>query len=99
MRSIKYFVDAISEEIEDAKEYAEKYVECKAKGDMHTANRYKEMSNDELKHAMWLHEMAVAEITEISKVYVAPIAMQEAWDKSHREFTEKTAWIKQMLTM
>ena len=99
MQTIKNYVHAIAEEIEDAKEYAEKYVEYKAKNDMHTANRYHEMSNDELKHAMWIHEMAASVIAEISRIYVAPAYMQEIWDKSHKEFVEKTAWVKQMLSM
>ena len=99
MRSIKNYVEAIDEELEGAKDYAEKYVERKAKGDMQSANRYKEMANDELKHASYIHEWAVKEIDEISKVYTAPVEMQEAWEKSHKEYVEKTAWIKQMLAM
>lgn len=99
MRSIKNYVEAIDEELEDAKDYAEKYVERKAKGDMQSANRYKEMANDELKHASYIHEWAVKEIDEISKVYTAPIEMQEAWEKAHKEYVEKVAWIKQMLAM
>ena len=99
MNIIKKYVDAIDDEIHGAKKYAEKYVELKAKGDMQTANRYKEMANDELKHAMYEHEWAVKEIDEISKVYTAPVEMQEKWDKSHKEYVEKVAWIKQMLAM
>ena len=68
MRAIKKYVEAIDEEIEGAKDYAEKYVECKAKGDMSKANRYKEMASDELKHAMYQHEWAVVEIEEIGRV-------------------------------
>ena len=89
----------IEEEMEGAKEYAEKYVECKAKGDMNRANRYKEMANDELKHSSYIHEWAVKEIEEISKVYTAPVEMVEKWDKAHKEYVEKVAWIKQMLAM
>ena len=99
MRSIKNYVEAIDEELEGAKDYAEKYVERKAKGDMQSANRYKEMAHDELKHASYIHEWAVKEIDEISKVYTAPVEMQEAWEKAHKEYVEKTAWIKQMLAM
>ena len=99
MRMIKMYVDAIDEEICGAKEYAEKYVECKAKGNMERANRYKEMANDELKHAMYQHEMAVTEIEHLSKVYTPPVKMQEAWDKAHKEYVEHVAWIKQMLAM
>ena len=47
MRAIKKYVEAIEEEIEGAKDYAEKYVEAKAKGDIGRANRYKEMAGDE----------------------------------------------------
>lgn len=99
MKTIKKFVEAIEEEIEGAKEYAEKYVERKAKSDIHAANQYKEMAHDELKHAMIQHEMAVREIDEISKVYIPPVEMQEAWDKAHKKYVEQVAWIKQMLEM
>lgn len=99
MRAIKKYVERIDEEIESAKEYAEKYVEYKAKGDMTRANHYKEMANDELKHSNYIHEWAVKEIEEISKVYTPPVEMQEAWDKAHKEYVEKVAWIKQMLSL
>ena len=99
MRHIKKYVTDIDEEIEGAKDYAEKYVECKAMGDMEKASRYKEMANDELKHAMYIHGWAVAAITEISKIYTAPVEMQEAWEKSHKKYVEQVAWIKQMLSL
>ena len=99
MRAIKKYVDMIKDEIESAKEYAEQYVEHKAKNDMQTATRYKEMANDELKHANYEHEWAVKEIDEVSKVYAAPVEMQEAWDKAHKKYVEEVAWIKQMLAM
>jgi hypothetical protein len=99
MRTIKKYIEALDEEIEGAKNYAEKYVECKAKGDMSKANRYKEMANDELKHAMYQHEWAVQSIEEISKVFKAPAEMEEKWVKAHKEYVEKVAWIKQMLAM
>ena len=99
MTHIKKFVEAIDEEIEDAKEYAEKYVECKAKEKMQKASRYKEMAEDELKHAMYIHEWAVREVEQISTVYTPPIEMMEKWEKAHKEYVEKVAWIKQMLNM
>lgn len=99
MKKIKEYVEAIDEELEDAKEYAEKYVECKAKDNMQSATKYKEMANDELKHAMYLHEWAVKEIEDVSRVYTPPIEMQEKWDKAHKEYVEKVAWIRQMLSM
>lgn len=99
MKIIKNYIEAIDDEIHGAKEYAEKYVESKAKGDMQTATRYKEMANDELKHANYIHEWVVKEIDEISKVYTAPVEMMEKWQKAHKEYVEKVAWIKQMLAM
>lgn len=99
MTKIKHYVETIDEELNGAKDYAEEYIECKAKGNMPWANRYKEMANDELKHAMYIHDKAVADIDELSKVYTAPVEMQDAWDKSHKEYVEKAAWIKQMLAM
>lgn len=99
MKMIKDLVEHINEEIEDAKHYAEKYVECKAKGNTSRSNRYKEMASDELNHATYLHEMAVQEIDELKRVYTAPAYMQEKWEKAHIEYVEKVAWIKQMLAM
>jgi hypothetical protein len=99
MRHIKRYVEDIEEEIEGAKDYAEKYVEAKARGDVSRANRYKEMAMDELKHSSYLHEWAVSEIDSLSKVYTPPAEMQEKWEMAHRQYVEKVAWIKQMLAM
>ena len=99
MKFIKKLVDHLDEEIEGAKEYAEKYVECKAKGNMTRANKYKEMAQDELKHATYIHEMAVQEIEELRKIYTPPAEMLEKWEKAHKEYVERVAWVKQMLTL
>lgn len=99
MKIIKNLVEQLDEEIEGAQDYAEKYVEYKAKGNMTRANRYKEMATDELKHCGYIHEMAVQEIEEVRRIYTAPVEMQEKWDKAHKEYVEKVAWIKQMLTL
>lgn len=99
MRMIQKYVEAINEELEGAKNYAEKYVEHKAKENSSAATKYKEMANDELKHAMYEHEWAVKEIEELSKVYTPPVEMLEKWEKAHKEYVEHVAWIKQMLAM
>lgn len=99
MRSIKAYVEHIDEELEGAKDYAEKYVEAKAKGNISMANKYKEMASDELRHAGYVHEFAVAEIDALSKVYTPPVDMQKKWEESHKEYVEKAAWIRQMLSM
>ena len=99
MKMIKKYVDTIAEEIEGAKEYAEKYVECKAKGNTARAQKYKEMATDELKHTTYIHDMAIQDIEELKKIYTPPVEMEEKWDKVHKEYVESVAWVKQMLTL
>lgn len=99
MTKIKKLINHIDEELKGAKDYAEKYVECKTKGDTTWASKYKEMANDELKHAINLHDKAVQEIEEIKKVYTAPVEMEEKWEREHKEYVENVAWIRQMLMM
>ena len=104
MTKIKEYVDEIAEELDSAKEYMEKALEYKAKGsigdNMNRYNTYKMMSTQELDHANKLHEMAVQDIEALRAVYPEiPQKMQESWDKSHVNFVEKTAWIKQMQAM
>ena len=52
-------VDQIKDELCSAKDYAEEYLTFKARGDSEWSARYKEMSTDELKHALYLHDRAV----------------------------------------
>ena len=99
MRKIKKLVDEISEELEGAKGYAEMSVEAKVKNDSIWANRYKEMAQDELKHAMYLHEQVTALIAEAGKVATPPPEMLEKWDAEHVKYVGKAAWIKQMLQL
>ena len=99
MTWIKKLADEIADELDSAKEYAEDYLTFKAKENSTWANRYKEMANDELKHADYLHDRAMAEIEELRKVYTPPQDMLDKWDSDHRKFIEKTAWVKQMLSM
>ena len=99
MTIIKDYVDKIKDELEGAKGYAEKYVEYKVADDMQTANRYKEMANDELKHAMYEHEFAVKAIEKMRSHITPPEDMLERWQKAHKEYVEDAAWIKQMLAL
>ena len=99
MTKIKNLVEAIDEELCGAREYAAKYDEYKAAGNNTWANKYKEMANDELKHATYIHDKAIEDINEINKVFKPTVDMQKKWDESHATYVEKTAWIKQMLMM
>lgn len=64
-----------------------------------TPSGAKEAASDELKHALWIHDIAVAEIEKLKQVYKPPVEMQEKWDESHKHYVEKAAWIKTMLAM
>ena len=99
MTRIKEMVDKINDELHGAKDYAEDYLTMKAKNNVNWANRYKEMSTDELKHAGYLHERAVEEIEELRRTYTPPEEMLQKWEHEHKKYIEKTAWIKQMLAM
>lgn len=99
MTYIKKLVDEMLDELCSAKEYAEKYVEYKAKSENQWANRFGEMAKDELKHADYLHELIVKEIDTISSVYKPPTEMMDKWEKDHEKYVEKAAWIKQMLAL
>ena len=99
MTRIKKLAEEIEDELCSAKEYAEDYLTYKAKGNSQWATRYKEMAQDELKHADYIHERAVAEIEELRSVYTPPEDMMQKWEHEHREYIEKAAWVRQMLAM
>ena len=100
MTKIKKYVDQISEELSDAKEYMEIALEYKAANDATRYAKYKELSIQELSHAAAIHEFAVQDIDRLRDIYPdIPQKMQERWDKAHVEYVEKAAWIKQMQTM
>lgn len=99
MKKIKEYVDMICEELEGAKCYAEKSVYYKAKGDSNLYGKFRSMAEDELNHSMTIHEIAVGEIEMLNTVFKAPKEMQDEWDRVHVEYVEKSAWIRQMLSM
>lgn len=100
MKKIKDYIEKINDEIDGSKEYIEKALWYKAKGDATRYTKYKEMSIQELGHAMTIHQFAAEDIEELKRVYPdVPEAMQDSWDKAHNEYVEKVAWIKQMQNM
>lgn len=100
MNKIKKYVEGIAEELDGAKDYMEKALEYKASGNTGRYTKYKEMSIQELGHAMTLHEFAAQDIEELKAVYpIIPQEMQDKWDKSHADYAEKAAWIRQMQAM
>ena len=69
MKKIKDYVEKINDEINGAKEYIEKALWYKAKGDANRYTKYKEMSIQELGHAMTIHQFAAEDIEELKRVY------------------------------
>jgi hypothetical protein len=99
MKLIHKIIESIDEELEGAKEYAEKYIDAKAKGHTARAAKYNEMANDEMKHATYIKDFAVSDIDELKKVYPLPVDVEEAWEHAHKKFIECMAIIKHMLSM
>lgn len=99
MTRIKDLADQIKDELHSAKNYAEDYLTYKAKDEGTWATRYKEMAQEELKHAGYIHDRAVVEIENLRKVYTPPQDMLDKWDEDHKKYIEKAAWIRQMLAM
>ena len=97
MKLIEKMIDAIEEELEGAKNYAEKYLENKARGNMQRATAFKEMASDELRHASHIYDFSVQDISHIKDVYTLPVEVEEKWDHARKHYTECVGWIKQML--
>ena len=66
---------------------------------MNQAIRDRFYSQGNKKHALWIHDVAIAEIEKLNQVYKPPVEMQEKWDESHKHCVEKSAWIKTTLAM
>ena len=99
MKVLDKMLDCLEEEVEGAKEYAEKYIECKARGNMNRANKYREMASDELKHAGYLREMDIMDIDELKKIYTMTEDEELAWEHGHKRINEQMAIVKHMLEM
>ena len=99
MKIIQKMADDIKDELNGAKEYAEKYLMLKSEGGVTLANRYKEMALDEIKHANYIHEEATNKISDLKGTYTPPVEMEEKWEKMHKEYIEQMAFVKQMLSM
>ena len=99
MKIIHKFIEHINDELDGAKEYAEKFIENKAKSNMMRASRYKEMAEDEMKHATYIKDMALVDAEELLKVYTLPIETEEQWNHTLKHFAECMAMIRHMLAM
>ena len=100
MKQIKEYVEQMEEEICGAKDYIEKALWYKSKGDTIRYNKYKEMAMQELNHAEIIHTFAVEDIAKLEEVFPeVPTEMMDKWNESHKKYIEKVAWIRQMMAM
>lgn len=99
MKMIDHIVEDLDEELEGAMHYAEKYIENRAKGETTRAAKFKEMASDELRHASFVHEMAVADIASIEKVFSMPVEDAEKWAHAHKHYVDCVGRVKMMLNM
>ena len=100
MKHIQEYVMQIREELEGAKDYAEKSLYWKYEGNDNRYRQYHSMAEQELSHSSIIHQLAVEDIDKMKQRGYNPTAeMEEQWQKSHAEYVEKVAWIKQMLAM
>ena len=97
MKIIEEMIEDLEEEVEGAEEYAERYIESRARGDMSKANRFKEMANDELKHAGYIRDMSIVDVEELKKVYTMNTSEEEKWRRGLKCANEKMAVVKNML--
>lgn len=99
MRKLEKMIDDIHEEVDGAREYAEKYIESKAKGNIPRATRYKEMANDELKHANYIRDFAIADAESIKHVHTLTEEEVEAWERSHKRLNDEIAMVQHLISM
>ena len=97
MKLIEKMIDHIQEELDGAREYAEKYIENKAKGNTMRAGAFKEMANDELRHAERIHEFASRDMDDIQKVYTVSNDDMEKWEHFHKHYAHCVAMVKHMI--
>lgn len=98
MKMIEKMLDHVKDELEGAKDYAEKYLEHKARNDSARASKYKEMAMDELHHAATVHDFATADIDALKKIYPISLETEDKIQHMHKHFAECTAMVKHMLS-
>lgn len=97
MKEIKDLTKQIKEELHGAKNYAKMAVAAKESGQAATGKMYYDMANDEIKHAMNIHGIAVKMIEEKRKTVTPPQYMLDMWNEEHEKYLEKMAKIKYIL--
>lgn len=91
-------IEKLSDQLEEELKGADKYIECAMKykdNDVLLAKMYADMSTDELKHVMNIHDSVVRLINEYKNGgEVVPPEMQAIYDYLHERHIEKFNEIK-----
>lgn len=98
MKIVEKIKDAIMDELDGAKEYAEKYIEKKSYGDSMNASKFHEMAEDELKHARYMYEMGASRMAAIKKVHDLSAEDEELWSHIVKRYNECTTFVKMMIS-
>lgn len=99
MKILEEMIEELEEEVEGAREYAEKYIECKAKGNLPRANKYKEMAQDELKHAGYIREFDMMDAESIKRVHTLTEDEVHHWEHAHKKLNDEIAMVHHLLSM
>jgi ferritin len=94
MRLLEKLIENIEEELEGAKEYAERYIECKARGNNQRASKYKEMAHDEIRHAEEIYSFADTDVEAIRRVHPLSVEDEEEWARAVKKMHECIARVK-----
>lgn len=100
MKTIKFLIEDIEEELEGAEHYAKKATEHKD-DDRALADVYAKLANVELEHVNALHGQVVRIIKEwkATSGQETPASMQAVWDWEHEKMVDNAARVKTMLDM
>lgn len=99
MKILDHMIEDLEEEVDGAREYAEKYIECKAKGNTARATKYKEMAMDELKHAGYIREFAISDAESVKHVHTLTEEETSAWEHAHKKLNDEIAMVHHLLSM
>ena len=99
MKEIKDLARNIEEELDDACKYAQLAIDNKT-ADPSMADTYKELSVEEMEHAMKLHEHVVEKIEKYRKANGdPPERMMGRYEYMHEQYTDKAAKAKGLITV
>lgn len=99
MKILDEMIEELKEEVEGAREYAEKYVEAKALNNMPRAAKYKEMAHDELKHATIIRGFAMEDAESIKRVHTLTEEEAHHWEHCHKKINDEIAMVNHILSM